>query len=457
MSELFDAVIIGAGLGGLSAGAYLSRAGRKVLVLEQSDVIGGRCRSFEIMGRRFDIGADYFGSKMLARFEELGKLGSVEPLSFNVLAEHQNHTMTLPQGIHTLRDLSRMGVSLPGMITMSFRIAGILKLGNEKKFHNNHELIRHITDNPHFRDILNIGAYFTGNDPENMPTYWFRLLFGDTYGYAKPFYPKKGAQSLPDLLAEVISENGGGIVLETPVEKITVEGGRATGVVADGREIKAHNVISNINILTTVDKLSGKDHFPYGFLDTLSYYREGLAMASVFVTFRRTARIKKGVHIYAGFSDNMREMFRVLGEGKFPDSSMFVLSCPDAVEEPVTENLAGTVKFLVPKGGASKEDIMREADKVLKSVDRLVPAFYDSIVESVLLTPDDYKEHFGFVSLVSPVAESIHYDKFPVGLPLPGLYCVGSTVLPVGGCTASAVDSGRDCAESIIGEAFMKG
>ncbi len=54
----YDAIIIGAGLGGLSAGAFLSRSGKKVLVLEKMPEPGGRCRTVELMGHRFDIGAD---------------------------------------------------------------------------------------------------------------------------------------------------------------------------------------------------------------------------------------------------------------------------------------------------------------------------------------------------------------------------------------------------------------
>jgi phytoene desaturase len=53
----FDVVVIGAGLGGLSAGALLATQGRRVLVLEQSDRIGGCCSSFERNGFHFDTGA----------------------------------------------------------------------------------------------------------------------------------------------------------------------------------------------------------------------------------------------------------------------------------------------------------------------------------------------------------------------------------------------------------------
>ena len=44
----YDAVIIGAGLGGLTAGAILARAGRKVLLIERSNSVGGAASSYKV-------------------------------------------------------------------------------------------------------------------------------------------------------------------------------------------------------------------------------------------------------------------------------------------------------------------------------------------------------------------------------------------------------------------------
>ncbi len=43
----YDAVVTGAGLGGLTAGAILARAGRKVLVIERSNSVGGAASSYK--------------------------------------------------------------------------------------------------------------------------------------------------------------------------------------------------------------------------------------------------------------------------------------------------------------------------------------------------------------------------------------------------------------------------
>ena len=56
-----DAIVIGSGIGGLATAAILSKAGRRVLVLEQHDQAGGCCHTFIDKGYEFDVGVHYIG------------------------------------------------------------------------------------------------------------------------------------------------------------------------------------------------------------------------------------------------------------------------------------------------------------------------------------------------------------------------------------------------------------
>jgi 1-hydroxy-2-isopentenylcarotenoid 3,4-desaturase len=56
----FDVIVIGAGCGGLTAGALLAAPGRRVVVIDQKDALGGCASSFDRDGYRFDVGASIF-------------------------------------------------------------------------------------------------------------------------------------------------------------------------------------------------------------------------------------------------------------------------------------------------------------------------------------------------------------------------------------------------------------
>ena len=69
-----DVIVIGSGLGGLSSAAVLSKAGYKVVVLEQHDVIGGATHTFEDGGYEFDVGIHYLGGEMDSFFSPVRRL-----------------------------------------------------------------------------------------------------------------------------------------------------------------------------------------------------------------------------------------------------------------------------------------------------------------------------------------------------------------------------------------------
>lgn len=448
----FDAIIIGAGLGGLTAGAFLSKAGKKVLVIEKSNIIGGRCSSRTWDGFSFDVGADYFGKGMLKTFDRLDKDVALRPVGFSVKSFNKGKVMTIPPGIHLIRELSGFGMSKMEIARFGLRMAGeILFEKYSKRYKTNDRVIAAVTDNDIVKNILNIGAFFSGSIPHKMPSYWFNLLFGRTYGYDFPFYPMDGAQRIPDLLSEVIKENGGEVRTNLSVERILIEKNKAAGVKTTGEDIEADIVISNSGIQDTVFNLVKGKGLSIEFKNRVKKYKPGLLMNSVFTAFKTDIAMMNNVHLYCYFPDDVKEMFSALHKGEFPDDYIFTLSVPDAITGKRTDEcFTGTIKFITPRGENNRETILKEAEKVIERADRILPNFRKSIVWKKIVTSEDYEDEIGFKSCIAPVAESIEYKKVSHRMPVKGLYCVGATVLPNGGCTASAVESGKRCAKEII-------
>ena len=60
IKDKYDVIVIGAGIGGLTCGAFLAKEGLSVLVAEQHSKPGGYCTSFQRKGFTFDAGFDFF-------------------------------------------------------------------------------------------------------------------------------------------------------------------------------------------------------------------------------------------------------------------------------------------------------------------------------------------------------------------------------------------------------------
>ena len=84
----YDAIIIGAGIGGLTCGSYLAKAGKKVLICEQQSKLGGCCTSFKRDGFTFEASIHWLnecekGGVIYKTLEDLGIQDKIEFVRFD--------------------------------------------------------------------------------------------------------------------------------------------------------------------------------------------------------------------------------------------------------------------------------------------------------------------------------------------------------------------------------------
>ncbi|MEO8604954.1 MAG: FAD-dependent oxidoreductase, partial [bacterium] len=290
MAERWDAVVIGAGLGGLLAAAILARRGKRVLVCERGATVGGRLRSVEVDGYVLDAGAYLWPNLHLDRALAAaccdGFRGGTIPLTrvLRVFVEGDGgRALPFPWPGHC--DAATAQVALRADADTA---AGLAALWERFAALSDAEVaaLRHVS----VRDAL---ARFTSDARLIDALYRNLMLFGsiDPPNAAmaecialrrRPAGPTPrpecaganrigGVRALPLALAETCAAAGVTLRLGCTVERLRIEAGRAGGVeVRDGaapwtEAIDADAVVCNAPIWTLFD-LVAPAHFPADFV-----------------------------------------------------------------------------------------------------------------------------------------------------------------------------------------------
>ncbi len=290
-----DTVIIGSGAGGLSAAICLSRAGQRVLVLEQHDVPGGWCHSFYLNGHRFTPGVHYVGLlgegestrelyeglgiandlvffKMNAKAYEHCWIGDERidlPADFdelyNTLSKRFPHEKkNLKKYLKTVKQVSHELMLIPKMngfwdnLTIAWRTRHLGKYG----LFSLKTVIDWFIKDPLLKGVLNIQCGDHGLPPSkaSFPLHCAVMA----HYFSGGFYPMGGGGAIVKAMTNAIKRNGSEIQTSLGVKRILLEGEnkkRAVGVeLADGEKIYAKRIISNADPGITYSKLVGEEN-----------------------------------------------------------------------------------------------------------------------------------------------------------------------------------------------------
>lgn len=322
MTSRYDAIVIGAGHNGLTAAAYLARAGRKVLVLERRDRVGG-CVVTEEPWPGFKVStASYVNSLFrpeIIRHLDLKRHGFAmiprSPSSFTPLPDGRSLLMG-PDREMTHREVARFSAkdadTLPRYEAMLERVAGFLEPmlmeippdpwslapGNLLRLARAAWRFRRLgADGRHAVEILTgaadpildrwfesevlkttistdaiIGAFATPSMPGTAYVL-FHHVMGECDGARGIWgYVRGGMGALSEAIASSAREKGAEIRVDAPVARILVEDGRAAGVVlANGDEIRAGQVASCLDAQATFLRLVDPKALPDDFLSAVRH------------------------------------------------------------------------------------------------------------------------------------------------------------------------------------------
>jgi phytoene dehydrogenase-like protein len=290
LESKYDAIVIGAGIGGLFAANFLVKAGVKTLLLERHHLVGGYLQGGWHRGFYFDYGTQSNEIKG-------GILPALQALELDNRVEfHQCHHRFLTSGEHldlsyaSLDDAEREFIrsfpeseeGLRKYFTYYRRVTEVAKLANEaglggiiktdsaqfmpdyhaywKSLPFYEEMMQY--DSIHSwrkaREFLGVNTrvarvltHFGYRNQSVLSTGIFWHLWRDDY-----YYNTGGKQAFVNMLADAFVERGGTLAIESMVEKILVEDDTAIGVrLANGRVIRADHILSNVDMRLTMENL----------------------------------------------------------------------------------------------------------------------------------------------------------------------------------------------------------
>jgi all-trans-retinol 13,14-reductase len=285
VADDYDAIIIGSGIGGMTTAALMSKAGQKVLVLEQHYTAGGYTHSYSRNGYEWDVGVHYIGevgdpksslrrvfdfitdgqlkwAKMddnYDRFyfgEEFYNLtAGREKFQNDLIKNFPDDTKAIKKYLTMLDSVTRfiplqvMDKLLPNKLGNTYSF--FKKYGLPDYFNQTtYEVLSRLTQNQKLIAVLT-GQYGDCGLPPKESSFLIHALIARHY-LNGAYYPEGGAWKIADTIIPVIQQSGGDLLTYASVQKIVIEHGKAVGVeMADGHIIKAPKVISSAGVMNT--------------------------------------------------------------------------------------------------------------------------------------------------------------------------------------------------------------
>jgi phytoene dehydrogenase-like protein len=509
MTERFDAIVIGAGHNGLVCASLLGKAGRKVLVLEANEQVGGAAvtRSFadgysvsscahllyqlqpqveKDLGLKLELAGDKLGTVALSpdgkhlRLNDQTVSGVGESDKKEFRAFHKRMTRyadLLRTYLNKTAPRLAKDASKSDLLTLAQLGFDIRRLGRTEM----QEFLRLIGMNIRdevverfesglLRGAISMdavmGTHLGPRSPNTILTYLYRLA--GTHGTISQ--PAGGMGSVTEALAHSARDNGAVIRTGMKVRKINIENGRVAGVVTEsGETFSSWLVVSNADPKSTIMNLVGVKNVETGFTRRVHHIRMRGNAAKLHLAL-------DGLPAIAGvekreFADRFviapDEIYveRAFNHAKYGEASarpVFEISFPsfrDPSLAPTGKHVMSAIVQYVPyelREGWSDKARADFEKLAIETLAEYMPDLRDRITATELLTPLDIEEQF-HISGGHWHHGELTLDQFlftrPVGgahqyaMPLDGLYLCGAGTHPGGGISGAA---GRNAARAIL-------
>ncbi|MGB9627627.1 MAG: phytoene desaturase family protein [Thermodesulfobacteriota bacterium] len=492
-SNSYDAIVIGAGMGGLVAGTFLAKKGLRILLVEKEKQVGGYVVSFKRSGFTIDAtGAFVGGCQEGGEFDQILKeMEAHKEMEFIPIHHIQNiypgfevhlrHGGFQPYLENLLQLFPEEEKGLRTYLKLIQQIGEEVKSYSEKRGWKNllfpfffRNLFRfHRTTH---QTILN--SLFRGGEvkmalhtlpitePPSRTSFLFVAILISKALMEGVFYPKGGMGKIPRVILNSFLNRGGEILLQSEVNKILIKDGRVDGIeTKDGKVYRSPLILSNINPNILAKML------PVEFQRLITRrMRDWEYSHSCFILYLATNLDlgKKGIpyFTYLRTLSDLEEEDRMLQRGEIPKTPTMILSVPTLLDPSLAPSGQHLMKVLVTvpyhyreQWGRRNPEMYRHlkeefSEGLLQQLEsRLLPGLMDHLLFYEAATPLTLERYTGnergaMYGLAS-TPKQIGISRPPNQTPIPGLFQVGHYSRPSHSIVGASL-SGLFAARSIL-------
>lgn len=481
--ESYDVIVIGAGIGGLTAGALLARTGLSVLIIERHDRPGGYLHAFTRRGQLFDCAVHSVGGcasegcfhrrALGVLVEALGLGGQVRFLPLDAIARvcFPDLELEFPQGLASL--LERLAELFPceaKSLNAFFAVAE--KVADEASkatcglagpwdwLHRYHqatltEVLGEYVGDERLKAVVSALWPYMGLPPRQLSFVYWSLMFMSYVSHGAG-YCEGSFQRLADALANSIEQSDGELLYRVGVRSILMQERKVVGVATDnGQRIQAPVVISNGDLLHTFRHLLPPGQVPGRYLSRLAGFQPSM---SIFVAYAAVTRESLGQCRHESFFYDHWDH-----EGHFQASARgtplwFSATMPTHTDPSLAPPdrhilmLTTLAPYELPTSWRmAKEDFK---NRLLDQAARWLPGLRDGMILCEAGTPRTMERytlnHRGAAYGWAPKPAQVGPGRPAVKTPVEGLYLAGHWSSPGGGVYGAAL-SGIQSAQAILG------
>jgi phytoene desaturase len=471
-------VIIGAGVAGLAAGAYLARQGMQVTVFEAASFAGGSSADITVDGYIFNQGAQYLILPQMLD-SVFAQLGTYREHELPLVMVDTPQSVTFPDGswirigpgyrIETsIPELDRK-VSEEELHHMAAKWRPILDVLLDedllsKPFSSfnflrkiwrqlpkfGHSLQKELDSsfcNTHFREAITGLLLFSGALPRDLqaPSLAALVAILDDGMYL----PAGGMGHIPVALTRILKRYGGELTLESRVEGIISSGGRVQGVNVNERGlIPANHVISTVSALVTYSEMIETEKLPQRIRRKVRGTPRSIKAFSLQLGLRN--QIKAGSHLNYFLPSNLDEYFNY--SGLKVHSGYF--NVPTLVQPELAPPGGSVVEFYraIPANEPSSDwNDERKYATAEAALEWLSERLELQVEHRRVRTPYEFEVELGLPggSIYGTSASTGPFALFSHRGPLDGLYQAGQSTFPGFGVPTAAI-SGIYAAKQLI-------